>query len=208
MSTIKADTVTAATSNTNLNLTGDGTGTVNLPTGFKVNNVVGVPVADGGTGASDAATAFTNIKQAASTTATGVVEQSTSAENATGTADDKFPSVLGTKEIASNILQQSKSVAYTTVLTDAGKHIYHPSADTTARIWTIDSNANVAYPIGTMITFANDTSGGVITIAITSDTLVLVPDGTTGSRSLAANGLATALKVTATRWMISGSGLT
>jgi hypothetical protein len=52
MSTIKADTVTAASLNTNLNLTGNGTGTVNLPTGFKVNNVVGVGVAQGGTGAS------------------------------------------------------------------------------------------------------------------------------------------------------------
>lgn len=46
-----------------------------------------------------------------------------------------------------NIPQNSQSAAYTTVLADSGKHIYHPSADTTARIWTIDSNANVAYPI-------------------------------------------------------------
>lgn len=107
-----------------------------------------------------------------------------------------------------NVPQNSKSAAYTTVLADAGKHIYHPSADTTARIWTIDSNANVAYPIGTAITFVNDTSGGVITIAITSDTLVLAGPGTTGSRSLAANGVATAIKVTSTRWIISGTGLT
>jgi predicted small lipoprotein YifL len=106
-----------------------------------------------------------------------------------------------------SIPQNSKSAAYTTVLTDAGGHIYHPGGDTTARIWTIDSNANVAYPIGTAITFVNDTSGGVITISITSDVLVLSPDGTTGSRTLAANGIATAIKMTATRWMISGSGL-
>jgi len=46
-----------------------------------------------------------------------------------------------------NVPQNSRSAAYTTVLADAGKHIYHPGADTTARIWTIDSNANVAYPI-------------------------------------------------------------
>lgn len=70
-------------------------------------------------------------------------------------------------------MQNSQSAAYTTVLTDAGKHIYHPSADTTARTFTIDSNANVAYPIGTAITFVNDTSAGTLTIAITSDTLVL-----------------------------------
>ena len=89
------------------------------------------------------------------------------------------------------------------MLLDAGKHIYHPSADTTARIWTIDSNANVPYPIGTAITFINDTSAGTLTISITSDTLVLAGAGTTGSRTLTANGISTAIKVTSTRWMIS-----
>ena len=106
------------------------------------------------------------------------------------------------------IPQNSQSADYTTVLTDSGKHLYHPSADTTARIWTIDSNDNAPYPIGTAITFVNDTSAGVITIAITDDTLVLAGDGSTGSRTLAASGMATAIKMTATRWMISGSGLT
>ena len=104
--------------------------------------------------------------------------------------------------------QNSQSVDYTTVLTDSGKHIYHPSADTTPRTWTIAANASVAYPIGTAITFVNDTSAGVITIAITSDTLTLAGAGTTGSRTLAASGMATALKITSTSWMISGSGLT
>jgi hypothetical protein len=93
-------------------------------------------------------------------------------------------------------------------LSDGGKQIYHPGADTSARTWTIDSNANVAYPIGTAITFINDTSGGIITIAITSDTLVLAGTGSTGSRSLAASGMATAVKMTAVRWIISGAGIT
>jgi len=106
---------------------------------------------------------------------------------------------------SNTILQNSQSANYTTVLTDAGRHIYHPSADTTARTWTIDSNASVPYPIGTAITFINDTSGGVITIAITSDTLVLAGAGTTGNRTLSANGIATAIKIASTRWLISGS---
>lgn len=110
--------------------------------------------------------------------------------------------------VTNNIVQNSQSAAYTTVLGDAGKHIYHPGADTTARIWTIDSNANVAYPVGTCLTFVNDTSGGVITISITSDTMILAGAGTTGSRTLAASGIATACKMTSTRWMINGSGLT
>jgi len=44
-----------------------------------------VAIADGGTGASTAADAFTALKQAASTTATGVVELATTAETTTGT---------------------------------------------------------------------------------------------------------------------------
>lgn len=106
------------------------------------------------------------------------------------------------------IPQNSQSGAYTTVAADSGKHLLHPSADTTARTFTIDSNANVAYPIGTAITFVNQDSAGVLTIAITSDTMRLAGAGTTGSRTLAANGIATALKVTATEWIINGTGLT
>ena len=106
------------------------------------------------------------------------------------------------------ILQNSQSAAYTLVLTDAGKHIYHPSADTTARTWTIPANASVAFPIGTAITFVNDTSAGTITIAITTDTLVLAGAGTTWSRTLTANWIATAVKVTSTRWLISWTNLT
>lgn len=111
-------------------------------------------------------------------------------------------------QLFSNIPQNSKSAAYTTVLTDGQKHIFHPSADTTARTFTIDSNANVAYPIGTAITFVNQHSAGVVTIAITSDTMRLAGTGTTGSRTLAADGIATALKIASTEWIISGTGLT
>lgn len=107
-----------------------------------------------------------------------------------------------------HVPQNSQSTAYTTVLSDAGKHLLHPSADTTARTFTIDSNANVAYPIGTSITFVNQNSAGVVTIAITSDTMRLAGAGTTGSRTLAANGIATALKITSTEWIINGTGLT
>lgn len=107
------------------------------------------------------------------------------------------------------VAQNSQSAAYTLVLSDAGKHIYHPPADTTARTWTIPANSSVAFPVGTVITFDNDYGAGAITIAITSDTLVLVgAAGSTGSRTLASGGQATAIKVGSTRWRISGVGLT
>lgn len=111
----------------------------------------------------------------------------------------------GAIETIRSIPQNSRSAAYTTVLADAGYHIYHPTTDDNARTFTIDSNANVAYAIGTAITFVNDKN--TVTIAITSDTLVWAEGGGTGSRTLANAGVATALKVTSTRWIISGTGL-
>jgi len=62
----------------------------------------------------------------------------------------------------------------------------------------------VAYEIGTAITFVNENAAGTLTIAITTDTMRLAGDGTTGNRTLAANGVATAIKLTATSWIISG----
>ena len=116
--------------------------------------------------------------------------------------------VDGTNEVGfKNIPQNSQSAAYTLVLADAGKHIFHPSTDANARTFTIPANSSVAYPIGTAITFINMTSQ-VVTIAITTDTMYLSSAGTTGSRSLAQYGSATAIKMTSTTWLISGSGLT
>lgn len=117
--------------------------------------------------------------------------------------------VDGTNGVGFRIIpQNSQSAAYTLVLSDSGKHILHPSADTTARTFTIPANSAVAFPVGTVITFVNQASAGVLTIAITTDTMRLAGQGTTGSRTLAANGVATAIKLTATEWIISGSGLT
>jgi hypothetical protein len=106
------------------------------------------------------------------------------------------------------IPQNSQSAAYTLVLTDSGKQIFHPSADTTARIFTIPANSSVAFPVGTAITFINQNAAGVITISINTDTMRLAGAGTTGSRTLAANGIATCIKITSTEWIISGTGLT
>lgn len=108
-------------------------------------------------------------------------------------------------QLFSNIPQNSQSVAYTLVAADAQKHIFHPAADNNARTYTIPANASVPYPIGTCITFVNKIN--TLTIAINADTLTLSPAGTTGSRTLAANGVATAMKIAATEWIISGPGL-
>jgi hypothetical protein len=106
-----------------------------------------------------------------------------------------------------NLPINSQSTAYTAVLADSGKVLLHPSSDANARTFTIPANSSVAYPLGTALTFINQTSQ-VLSIAITTDTMTLANSTTTGTRSLAQNGLATAIKVTATSWIISGNGLT
>jgi hypothetical protein len=159
-------------------------------------------VAYGGTGVTTSTGSGNNVLSTSPTLVTPVLGTPSSGNLSSCTAD-------GTNAVGYLVIpQNSQSAAYTLVLADAGKNIYHPGADTTARIWTIPANGSVAFPIGTAVTFINDTSGGVITISITTDTLVLAGAGTTGSRTLAANGMATAVKMTSTRWMISGAGLT
>jgi hypothetical protein len=129
--------------------------------------------------------------------------------NKTISGADNTLSVDGTVAVGfRTIPQNSQSDAYTLVLADSGKHILHPTADTTARTFTIPANGSVAYPVGTAITFINQNGAGVVTIAITTDTMRLAGAGTTGSRTLAANGVATAIKLTSTEWIISGTGLT
>jgi hypothetical protein len=102
--------------------------------------------------------------------------------------------------------QNSQAVSYPVVLTDSGKHIFHSSA--TAHTYTIPANSSVAFPIGTVLTFINDTGSGVLSITITTDTMVWIPSGdTTATRTLAAGGMATAIKIASTKWFISGAGV-
>lgn len=105
-----------------------------------------------------------------------------------------------------NIPQNSNSANYTLVIGDAGKHILHPSGAGAGDTFTIPSNASVAFQIGTVVTFINEDSNSV-SIAITTDTLVLANSTTTGTRTLAQNGVATAIKITSTKWIINGAGL-
>jgi hypothetical protein len=93
--------------------------------------------------------------------------------------------------------------AYTILAADAGKHIY----STATRTVTIPANATTAMPVGATIVFVAAT-GATVTIAIATDTMYLAGAGTTGSRTLAAFGIATAVKITSTSWIISGNGLT
>jgi len=101
--------------------------------------------------------------------------------------------------------QSTITTTSTLTIADAGKHIY---VNTASQTITIPANTSVPYPIGTAITFVAGPSAVSVTIAITTDIMYLVGTGGTGSRTLAAHGTATAMKVSATAWYINGTGLT
>lgn len=102
--------------------------------------------------------------------------------------------------------QNSQNAGYNVVIGDAGKHLYHPVGQAAAT-YTIPANSNVAFGIGTAITFVN-MSANAVTVAVTTDTMYLSSVGTTGNRTLAQYGIATAVKMTSDSWIISGSALT
>jgi hypothetical protein len=98
--------------------------------------------------------------------------------------------------------------SYTLTASDAGKHIYYTGTPTSAAL-VIPANTAVAFEIGTTIVIMNDHGNTVpISISITTNTLQLAGTGATGTRTLARFGVASIVKVTATKWIISGNGLT
>ncbi len=108
-----------------------------------------------------------------------------------------------------DVPQNVQNSTYATVMSDRGKHIYHGSAS--AHTHTIN-DATVNYPVGSALTFINQVGGGVLTIALqtTAANLIWANGGSTGNRSLAAAGMATAVKIIAGSpgtWLISGMGL-
>lgn len=106
-----------------------------------------------------------------------------------------------------NVPVVSQSAAYSLVLSDSGKVIFHPSSDANNRTYTIPSSTTVAYPLGTVLTFSNLATANPVTIAIITDNLYLAGTGSTGSRTLGAFGIAQATKVALGAWLLTGTGI-
>jgi hypothetical protein len=178
-------------------------------TGGSITGITDLAVEDGGTGASTLTGVLKGNGTSAFTAATAGTDY-VAPGGALGTPSSGTLSsctVDGTDAVGfRNVPQNAQTGNYTLVLADSGKHIFHASG-AGAATYTIPANSSVAYAIGTAITFIN-LSTTSISIEITTDTMYLSSAGTTGNRTLAQYGSATAIKITSTNWIISGSGLT
>ena len=159
-------------------------------------NVTGTPTTLAGYGITDAlstSTAAATYAPIASPTFTGTALIPDNAPSSTN-----YP--VGYRDAPLN----SKTTGYTLIASDAGKSIVMNGSSVTL---TIPANSAVPFPTGTVFIVINVNSSA-LSIAITSDTLTLVNSTTTGTRTLAQNGVATCIKIGATSWLISGAGLT
>ena len=172
------------------------------------NNTNPLAVSLGGTGATTAASSLTALGALPTTGGTMTGDIAFNSGQPLGTPSSGTLSsctVDGTNAVGYiNIPQNSQSAAYTLVAADAGKQIFHPSTDTTARTFTIPANSSVAYPIGTQLTIINQYDAGVITLTST-DTLRLATAGTTGNALVATGNMAQLIKVTSTEWLVNGA---
>jgi hypothetical protein len=101
-------------------------------------------------------------------------------------------------------MPQVTAANVTLALTDSGKHFYDTS---TAPITiTIPTNANVAFPIGTVVSAVNGSTGNLI-VDKGSVTLYLGGNATSASRTITSYGVATLMKVATDTWFINGSGV-
>jgi hypothetical protein len=169
----------------------DNAGTLELAASTTYLGAAGIvtTVAEGGAGAADSAT-VTYSTTARSNVPFICVARTIDTQTTAGTwaavptaaqlapLDDLYQAAMRLNSQSSN---------YTTSILDANNGVLHPTADNNPRTFTIDSNANVAYPIGTSITFVNEIN--TLTISLTTDTLVLAGAGTTGSRTIGAMGI-------------------
>lgn len=106
----------------------------------------------------------------------------------------------------SGIPQIAISSNYNLAGTESGKHIYFTGI--AGQAVGIPANASVPFPIGASISIFNDSSNS-LALNITTDTLSWMKGGSTagGNRTIAVGSVVTIVKVTATRWDLSGNGI-
>lgn len=147
---------TATGTNGNFTVAGTLTSSAVAITGGSISGITDLAVADGGTGASTAADAFSNLKQAASQTASGAVELATSAEIDTGTdstrampVDQFVASARNVRHVLIRVVEATTNVA---VATTKGGDVEIPFTGT---ITAIGAYVDTAGTTGTMTVDVN-----------------------------------------------------
>jgi hypothetical protein len=156
--------------------------------------ITGEPTTLAGYGITDGITAAT----AASTYAPLASPSLTGTASATDEAANSYN--IGWRDCPQN----SKTANYQLLISDRGKQILMNGTSLTL---TIPANATVVFPVGTTLMVVNSNATS-LSIAITTDTMTLANSTTTGTRTLAQNGLATLTKVGTSNWLIAGTGVT
>lgn len=103
--------------------------------------------------------------------------------------------------------EQSSASDYTLVLSDAGKHVYKNEGEGYSVV--VPTNADVAFPIGTVITVVSGNSWTYIYPAdgMTTEVWGAGYNTTSSSFYIPDNSMATLLKIGTDKWMLSGAGL-
>jgi hypothetical protein len=172
-----------------------------------------LPLARGGTGGTDAATARASLglgSLATINTINGgnwsgadlaIVDGGTGAS----TAATARTNLAVLEDIYAGLPQITKNAAFSFDVPHIGGHIYYTGAAANA---TIENDSLLFMPVRSIVTVINDGSGNITVARAGSVSLIWSATGADANRTVAPGGWFSVLKVAANRWFITGSGIT
>jgi len=181
-----------------------------LPTAAPLTGAELVPMVQGGVTVKAAASALTSQAISGGTIA-GAPGQTALTVTASGAPNSHGLVVTGDmllNGVSISILGRNvRNSDYTFSMEDVSGFVYHTDAG--ANTYTIPDNTDLPFTIGTPITISLGGTSGNVTIT-PGGSVLLRQAGTTntGARTLAANAMATLLKVDTDEWVINGVGVT